>query len=157
MCSFGCPFGEKQGGTASWLTDAAENGTTFYQSVEVTRLLFAASAASPAPTPTTLANFTPTAARRKCIGALLTDVKTGKKSIVRAKDAVVVSGGSINSPAILLRSGLKGPRIGKNLHLHPVSYVTGFYEEAINPWEGSIMTAVSCSCVSLLYPRDRSI
>lgn len=76
------------------------------------------------------------------------DSKTGKFSIVRAKEAVVVSGGSINSPAILLRSGLKGSRIGKNLHLHPVTYITGYYAEVINPWEGSIMTAVSV--ISLL-------
>lgn len=127
------------------------------QSVEVTRLLFATSSSSPAPTASTLANFTPTASRRKCIGALLTDA-TGKHSIVLASRSVVVSGGSINSPATLLRSGLKGDRIGKNLHLHPVSYVTGFFNEAINPWEGSIMTALSNvrenvdGCVAPLSP-----
>jgi hypothetical protein len=64
---------------------------------------------------------------------------------------VVVSGGSINSPAILLRSGLKGSRIGKNLHLHPVTYITGYYAEVINPWEGSIMTAVRCHFALLTY------
>jgi hypothetical protein len=144
FCSFGCPFGEKQGGTATWLTDAADHGTKFIQQVSVTRLLFAESSASPSPTKATLASYTPSSSRRKCIGALLKDNKSGKFSIVRAKEAVVVSGGSINSPAILLRSGLKGSRIGKNLHLHPVTYITGYYAEVINPWEGSIMTAVRC-------------
>lgn len=43
--------------------------------------------------------------------------------------AVVVSGGAINTPAILLRSGLKHPMIGRHLCLHPVLAVGGVFPE----------------------------
>ena len=87
----------------------------------VERLLFAKDRTSPAPTESTLEKFWPTASRRLCVGALVKDQKTGQYGIVRATQAVVVSAGSINSPAVLMRSGLKNPRIGKNLHLHPTT------------------------------------
>lgn len=141
FCSFGCPYSEKQSGPVSWLRDAAEHGAKFLVDTSVERLLFASSRSSPSPTAKDLDKFTPTASRRLCIGALV-KAKDGTLAIIRAKEAVVVSGGSLNSPAILLKSGLKGSRIGKNLRLHPTSYVTGYYDRAINPWEGSIMTAV---------------
>ena len=54
---------------------------------------------------------------------------------VRAED-VVVACGSIESPALLLRSGIGGPAVGDNLHLHPTSAVSGIYEEPQNPWWG---------------------
>lgn len=47
--------------------------------------------------------------------------KDGTRAIVRAAQAVVLSAGTIHSPAVLMRSGLKNPRIGKNLRLHPVT------------------------------------
>lgn len=43
--------------------------------------------------------------------------------------AVVVSAGAIHTPAILLRSGLKHPLIGRHLCLHPVLLVGGVFPE----------------------------
>ena len=131
----------RQGGTATWLRDAAANGSKFMTGTEVERLLFATSSSSPLPTEVTLPNFTPSASRRRCIGALI--VQNGTKAIVLAREAVVVSGGTLNSPAILLRSGLKNPAIGKNLYLHPTSFVTAYFDEPVMPFEGAILTAVS--------------
>lgn len=142
FCSFGCPFGEKQGGVSSWLVDSAKNGAKFLQKATIDRLLFATSHSSKAPTQATLANFTPSSSRTVCIGALIIQ-DGGATAIVIASKAVVVSAGTINSPAILLRSGLKNSRIGKNLHLHPCSYMTGFFDKDISPWTGSIMTGLS--------------
>lgn len=42
---------------------------------------------------------------------------------------MVVSGGAINTPAILLRSGLKHPMIGRHLCLHPVLVTGGLFPE----------------------------
>jgi choline dehydrogenase-like flavoprotein len=53
---------------------------------------------------------------------------------------VVVAGGSIESPALLLRSGLDNPNIGRHLRLHPVAVVAGFYDHPILPWDGSPQT-----------------
>lgn len=121
-CGFGCVYSEKQSGPVCWLRRAAEHGATFATETTVERLLFASSRTSPSPTESTLDNFYPSSSRQICVGALV-KTKSGVKAIVRAKEAVVLSAGSIHSPAVLLRSGLKNPRIGKNLRLHPTSYV----------------------------------
>jgi len=57
---------------------------------------------------------------------------------------VVVSGGSMQSPALLLRSGLpnRHGQIGKNLHLHPVCPTVGFMEDEVVTFRGAPMTAV---------------
>ncbi|BGP48449.1 hypothetical protein JCM10450v2_004325 [Rhodotorula kratochvilovae] len=141
-CGFGCVYGEKQAGPVSWLRDASEHGAKFAVQTTVERLLFASSPTAPLPTAQTLDQYTPTASRRHCIGALIRDSQD-KLALVRARQSVVVSAGSLHSPAVLMRSGLKNPRIGRNLRLHPVSFTTGVYEESIKPWEGAIMTAVS--------------
>ncbi|BGP32264.1 hypothetical protein JCM10296v2_004045 [Rhodotorula toruloides] len=141
-CGFGCTYSEKQSGTVTWLRDAAEHGAKFMTETSVERLLFAASPSSPLPTPETLDKYTPSSSRRHCIGALVKD-KNGNLAVIRAKQSTIVSAGTIHSPAVLMRSGLKNPRIGRNLRLHPVVFTTGLYDEQIRPWEGAIMTAVT--------------
>ena len=42
---------------------------------------------------------------------------------------VVVACGAIESPALLLRSGIGGPAVGENLRLHPTVAVTAYYDE----------------------------
>lgn len=61
---------------------------------------------------------------------------------------VVVSAGSINSPALLLRSKLpnRHGQIGKNLRLHPVNAIIGWMPDDAKDvaiWEGAPMTTVS--------------
>ena len=56
---------------------------------------------------------------------------------------VVVAAGSIESPALLLRSGIGGPAAGKHLRLHPASLVGGVYEQPIEGWIGQIQSALS--------------
>mmetsp|Transcript_101273 Transcript_101273/g.179956 ORF Transcript_101273/g.179956 Transcript_101273/m.179956 type:complete len:718 (-) Transcript_101273:86-2239(-) len=63
---------------------------------------------------------------------------------------VVVSCGSLNSPALLLRSRLPDPyrQIGKNLRLHPVTGIVGIMPKEVNLWRGAPMTAVSNECAA---------
>jgi len=119
-CGFGCRFGEKQGTMMTFLQDAKDFGAQFMQDTFVERILIR---------------------KGKAIGVV--GSQNGRKVTIKA-NKVVVSAGSIHSPALLQRSGLKNKNIGKNLFLHPVSYVFGKFEEEINCYEGSIMTAVSC-------------
>jgi choline dehydrogenase-like flavoprotein/heme-degrading monooxygenase HmoA len=54
---------------------------------------------------------------------------------------VVVACGALESPALLLRSGIGGPAVGQCLHVQPGGAVYGVYEERQYGWWGSPMTA----------------
>ena len=56
---------------------------------------------------------------------------------------VVVACGSIESPALLLRSGIGGPAVGKHLRLHPAYVVMGIYDEPVEGWRGQVQSLVS--------------
>jgi choline dehydrogenase-like flavoprotein len=43
----------------------------------------------------------------------------------------------------LLRSGLRNEHVGRHLHLHPVSNVSGIFAEEIRPWEGTMQAVYS--------------
>jgi choline dehydrogenase-like flavoprotein len=60
-----------------------------------------------------------------------------------AAPTVVVACGSIESPALLLRSGIGGPAVGKHLRLHPAFAVLGVYDEPIDGWNGQVQSALS--------------
>lgn len=55
--------------------------------------------------------------------------------------AVVLAAGSLNTPAILLRSGVGGPAVGRYLRLHPATPIWGDFEQTFEPWAG-IMQAL---------------
>jgi choline dehydrogenase-like flavoprotein len=49
---------------------------------------------------------------------------------------VVVAGGALGTPELLLRSGLGGGQVGRNLHIHPACWVGARYEEEVRGWDG---------------------
>ncbi len=57
--------------------------------------------------------------------------------------AVIASCGAIHTPALLRRSGLENPNIGRHLKLHPVGVVFGVYDEELKPWEGVMQALYS--------------
>jgi choline dehydrogenase-like flavoprotein len=69
---------------------------------------------------------------------------------VRA-DAVVVAGGSLNTPQILRRSGLDAPAIGSFLGLHPVRLVYGLFDE---PQDAHMTYPISSHCMAFQHDED---
>ncbi len=61
---------------------------------------------------------------------------------VRAQ-RVVVAGGAIQTPALLLRSGLRHPHLGRHLHLHPTVAVAAHYPHPMHSWHGPSMSVVN--------------
>ncbi|KAG0031545.1 hypothetical protein BGZ81_001020 [Podila clonocystis] len=118
-CGFGCRYGEKQGTMMTFLQDAKDNGAHFMQDTFIERVLIN---------------------KGKAIGVV--GHQNGHKVVVKASK-VVVSAGSIHSPALLKRSGLKNKHIGQHLFLHPVVYGFGKFDERIDTYQGSIMTALT--------------
>jgi choline dehydrogenase-like flavoprotein len=62
------------------------------------------------------------------------EVETGRALRYRA-ETFVAAAGAIQSPALLLRSGLEGPHIGHNLMRHCNAVVTGIFPFRTNPEE----------------------
>ncbi|KAF5717181.1 long chain fatty alcohol oxidase [Fusarium mundagurra] len=132
-CSMGCWKGQKNGPVNGWLPDAARCGAKFISGFYVNRVLF-----------------------KKRGGK---NVATGVTGTWRPKDGsdaaartvtisakrVVISAGSLCSPIVLKNSGLKNKHIGRNLHLHPTSFVSAIFEQETRPWEGGILTSVVSS------------
>ena len=55
---------------------------------------------------------------------------------MRARRATIVAGGALGTPELLLRSGLGGRQVGRNLHIHPACWVGARYEEEVRGWDG---------------------
>ncbi|HEX2097354.1 MAG TPA: GMC family oxidoreductase, partial [Solirubrobacterales bacterium] len=55
---------------------------------------------------------------------------------VRARRATIVAGGAFGTPELLIRSGLGGGQVGRNLHVHPACWVGGRYDEDVRGWRG---------------------
>jgi len=66
---------------------------------------------------------------------------TGARVVVRAPQ-VVVAAGSLESPGLLLRSGIGGPAAGDFLRLHPATATFGLYGEDQRAWWGPPHAAI---------------
>jgi long-chain-alcohol oxidase len=87
----GCRVGAKQSGVKTWLADAHANGARLVIRSRVQRVLVEGGAA------------------RGIIGV----TAQGRRLTIRSR-AVVAACGAIHTPALLKRSGLQNPNIGKH-------------------------------------------
>jgi choline dehydrogenase-like flavoprotein len=115
---FGDQSGSKQSADRTWLADAQEHEARFLTFTRATRVLIEGGRAAGVE-----AVWQPPDGR-------------GAKITVRAP-RVVVACGSLESPALLLRSGIGGPAVGHNLRLHPSSVVGGAYGVDQEAWWGA--------------------
>lgn len=60
---------------------------------------------------------------------------------IRAR-IVVAACGSLHTPALLMRSGVKLPQLGRNLYLHPTTGVGALFDHKIEAWMGAPQTVV---------------
>ncbi len=116
-CGMGCRLGAKQSTAKTWLADAAGRGSRLYVGTRVHQVLISGGRAT----------------------GVEARTAAGHGLIVNAR-AVVVSAGSIQTPALLKRSGLVNPSIGRYLRLHPATAVWGLMDEDVEPWVGSMQS-----------------
>ncbi|ORX55731.1 long-chain fatty alcohol dehydrogenase [Hesseltinella vesiculosa] len=125
FCYAGCRDGIKNGSQTTWLRDAQAHGAQFVDRAKVIRVL---------------------TKNGKATGVELLLNHGGPPQKIQVKaDLVVCSAGSLQTPGVLQRSGLKNKHIGKHLRLHPCSIVLGYFDRIIDNHQGAIMTAISCS------------
>lgn len=127
FCELGCTYNRKQSMLITYVPKAESNGARIFTDCQADRVL---------------------AENGRAVGveASVLDRATGKPMYtvtVRAK-TVVLSGGAIMSPALLLKSDLANSSglVGKTLHLHPSSPVAGLFDEAIEGWRGIPQTYI---------------
>ena len=116
--------GAKQGTMRTYLQDASDAGAKLLPNVWVDRILTEDGMATG-------------------VEATYTDPQTQKtSSIVINAPSVAVAAGSLETPGLLLRSGIGGPAVGAELRLHPASLVSGIYDEPQDPWYGPAMAGI---------------
>jgi choline dehydrogenase-like flavoprotein len=74
----------------------------------------------------------------------------GERHTVRA-GAVVVAAGALNTPQLLLRSGLESPTIGQHLGVHPVRLVYGLFDE---PQDAHMVYPITAHCLKHQHDED---
>ncbi len=118
-CAVGCRSGAKQSVLRVSLANACANGAEVLDRTRVLRVLVEGD---------------------RAVG-VTADVPGGTIT-VRAPQ-VALAGGSILSPAVLLRSGIARETAGRGLHIHPVTAIGGIYDEQLAPWSGAPQTVMS--------------
>ena len=112
-CTLGCGAAEKQGPVVSFLPDAARAGAQFIEGFDAEKVLFEKINGKK-----TAVGVKGLWRSRDTNGGVSGSDRTARSVIIKAK-RVIVSAGTLQSPLLLLRSGLTNPQIGRNLHLHP--------------------------------------
>lgn len=121
FCDLGCAYNAKQSAAITWVPLALAAGATLLCDCRVDRVRFEGSRAVGVE------------------GRLLGPGGVGRGEARIDADLVVVAGGAVETPYLLLRSGApdESGQLGRNLHLHPATAVVGvFPEERIAFYEG---------------------
>jgi long-chain-alcohol oxidase len=140
-CGFGCRLGAKQSTMVTFLEDAAAHGARLVVGADVRRVLLDEGWA------------VGVEARVRPTGAPpwgSPDPSGTHRLRVRAR-AVVAAGGAIETPALLLRSGLRG-QVGHHLHLHPGTAAMASFDQPVRWWEGTTQARYSAGLRDRLGP-----
>jgi choline dehydrogenase-like flavoprotein len=132
LLTYGDRTGAKQGTLRTYLVDAAAKDARVFIRTTATRILVRDG-------------------RAAGVQARFTAEDGTATTFTIDADTVVVACGALETPALLLRSGIGGPAVGQHLHLHPSILLTGSYAEPQRGWEGPIQSAL---VDEFAYPAD---
>lgn len=146
-CHLGCGSSGKKGPAVSWLPAAAKAGAQFIEGFTCEKVEFDDFASGKKAT-----GVRGQWVSRDNEGGMNGPLseRTTREVVIKAKK-VIISAGTIWSPVILRKSGLSNPQIGRNLHLHPVNAITGYWKDETDPWEGE------CCCCDCNLPRSKRL
>lgn len=128
-CGMGCPTNAKQSMLVTTIPSALSKGAALLTRTRAQKLNFSGDTVS-------------------SISCLALDssglAPSGKTIVVRAKH-YVVSGGGINSPALLMRSGTPDPHglLGKRTFLHPTIISAALFDHKVNGFSGAPQSVYS--------------
>jgi choline dehydrogenase-like flavoprotein len=114
-CMQGCPAGNKQSVDRTFLQDALERGVTVISDARATRVV---------------------ASSRRAEG-VLAQTSGGGTVTVTARHAVVLAASAVQTPGLLLASGIKRGPVGRNFQGHPGVSLSGRFPDPVRMWEGA--------------------
>jgi choline dehydrogenase-like flavoprotein len=121
-CGMGCPLDAKRTSRTTFLADAVEAGADVYADCRVKLV-------------------ETDRGRARAVAAEILDRDSGRtrgKLVVHARRGVILAGGAINTPAMLLRSkaGTGSGMVGKRTFLHPTVPIVAFYDQPVEAFYG---------------------
>jgi choline dehydrogenase-like flavoprotein len=122
-CMFGCRVGGKQSAATTYLVDAIRSGARVMAPFSARRLLLSKGAVTG-------------------VEGIARDSDGQRRDMKIAAGRVVLAAGALESPALLMRSGVRSLHLGQHLYLHPTVAVTGTYASPIEAWRGPPQTIV---------------
>ncbi len=124
-CGMGCPVDAKQSMLVTCVPDAVEAGATVIADCEAERVHMSGS------------RVTSVEAR--------VDTGEGRRSVTVRSKVTVLSAGALNTPALLLRSGVgnRSGQVGRRTFLHPTIVTIGMFKERIDPFYGAPQSVYS--------------
>jgi choline dehydrogenase-like flavoprotein len=120
---YGDQTGAKQGAYKTWLQDAADHGARILVRTTIERVLVEDD-------------------RAVGVTGSATDAFGAPHEVTVRAPIVVAACGALETPALLLRSGIGGPAVGHNLFLHPTGAIFGSYAEEQRAWWGPVQSAI---------------
>lgn len=129
FCTYGCIYSAKRSTALTYLPRAQRKGARFVFDARVEHIVIEGGAAR---------------------GVVATCHSGGRTSTltVRAR-AVVAACGGIETPALLLRSGIRDRNVGAYLRLDPTVAIGGIFEKPIEPWKGPPQTVAVWKFIDL--------
>jgi choline dehydrogenase-like flavoprotein len=121
-CGMGCPLDAKRSSRTTFLADAVAGGANVYADCRATLI-------------------ETDRGRARAVVAEVLDRATDRprgRFVAYARRGVVLAGGAINTPALLLRSkaGIDCGRVGRRTFLHPTVPLIAFYDQPIEGFYG---------------------
>ena len=120
-CGMGCPLDAKQSALVTYIPDALAAGASVFSNlrarlVEIDR------------------------GRARAVVADVIDPDTSRpvrRFVVHARRGIVLAGGALNTPALLLRSKIDNGVVGRRTFLHPTVPIVAYYDEPIEAFYGA--------------------